>query len=239
MRSQIPFFSSLETRLMQPILEAWTPRELAGFRANQMGGAHWRSALILPWLSIQAEVDFDGDHHWNGGFAVFHGRLELVLADRFKGLFVQAHAQGADYAGILGVALRVDDDGDEADTLVLGAASLVGELGFNRVECDWSGDRAANVVQATTGVSPSARTVSIPVSRTEAATGAGAHAPARARPVRIEPYIGRVLHSDIRQHRIVGQNDVLLDIDGCVHGELGIVHGLNLGRDNRVLLDLG
>src|ERR1039457_3068894 len=95
------------------------------------------------------------------------------------------------------------------------------------------------MIEATACVSASARTVSVPVSRTEAATGAGAHSSAPAGAVRIQPYVGRVLHSYIRQHRIVGKYDVFLDVDGRVHGELWIIHGLNLGRDNRVFFDLG
>ena len=74
---------------------------------------------------VEAEVDLDGDHDGDWGVAVFQGGLELVFTDGFESLFIESHAEGSNYAGVLGIALGIDDEGDEADTLVLGTPRLV------------------------------------------------------------------------------------------------------------------
>ncbi len=89
---------------------------------------------VLLKLSVEAEVDLYVDVDRNGGFAVFHGGLELVLADGFHSLFVEAHAEGADDMDILRISLRVNNESDEADALVLGAAGFIREFRFRLEE---------------------------------------------------------------------------------------------------------
>ena len=77
---------------------------------------------------VEAEVDFYIDVDGDGGFAVAHRGLELVFANRFHGFFVEAHAEGTDNVDVLGVALSVDDETDQTNALILGAAGFIREL---------------------------------------------------------------------------------------------------------------
>src|SRR5580692_2188097 len=86
-------------------------------------------------FSVDAEVDFDVDGY-GYGFAFVERGFEFVLTDGFDGFFVEAHAEGAGDVDLLGIALRVDDEGDEAEALIFGASGFVGEFGIGRVDKD-------------------------------------------------------------------------------------------------------
>src|ERR1700735_2897649 len=88
------------------------------------------------------EVDLDGDQHGHR-FAVLRSGLELVAANRFDGFFIESHSKALNDARILRVAVSIHDDRDEADTLILAAARLVGELGLGSVDGNWRYDSVA------------------------------------------------------------------------------------------------
>ena len=101
-----------EWRLIQPILRT---------AKNIKGEAPLRSALVSNLAAfhsleptivnalIQPEVYLNRDHDRHRSLAVFHSRLELVLAHRLERLLVKAHTQRTHHVRALRVALRIDD----------------------------------------------------------------------------------------------------------------------------------
>ena len=67
---------------------------------------------------VEAEVYGDPDAGVDG-LAVFEGGFEAVELDGREGFFVETHAEGLDDARILRVAVGIDNDGDDADALIL------------------------------------------------------------------------------------------------------------------------
>src|ERR1700726_846522 len=63
--------------------------------------------------SIEAEVHQEADLDRDCLTLLILGRFELVLADGFHCLLVQAHAYRADDADVLRVALGIDNQADE------------------------------------------------------------------------------------------------------------------------------
>ena len=99
--------------------------------------------VLVANLSIQMKVDLDADVGGNR-FAVFRGWFEAVFLDGFEGFFVEAEAEGARDLRIPWVAVGVDDDRDDADSLILLAARLVGEFCDGSEEHRRFGDAAGS-----------------------------------------------------------------------------------------------
>ena len=89
-----------------------------------------------------------------GVFAILHGRPEFVLTDGFNGLLVQSHAQRSGYMDILRIALRVDDERNQADALILGAPRLIGEFGLHAVDHFRGGNPAADLIDPPPALPP-------------------------------------------------------------------------------------
>src|SRR5579875_1467052 len=135
-------------------------------------------ALCRKGLSVQAEVHFHGDHDRDGDFTVLHRRLETVFTHRLDSLFVQPHAERPDDVDILRHSLRIDDERYLANSLILGAPRLVGELGLDVIQGNRGRDAAAYAIDAAAGVAAAAGTEAVAIAGAQAATRAGAHAAA-------------------------------------------------------------
>src|SRR5512146_1190327 len=124
------------------------------FAKKPRGRSAWRSALSkTAWFdSVEPEVHLDVHVNGHRVFAVAHGRLELVLANRLHGLFVQPHPQRTNNMHVLRIALSIHNQAHEAYTLVLGAARFVRELGFRLEERYRSRNTAAHLRQSATGI---------------------------------------------------------------------------------------
>ena len=83
--------------------------------------------------SVEVEGDVDDDLHGDG-MALEHGGPELILAHGFNGSFVESHAQAADDANVLGIALLIDDELDGSAALEVGLAGFLSELGLGQAE---------------------------------------------------------------------------------------------------------
>src|SRR5579872_1946977 len=74
-------------------------------------------------VSVQVEVDFDGDLGTNG-MAVFHPGLEPPVLHRFDGLLIKTHSQAAQHANVGRPAVDSYDQSQSANALILGLARL-------------------------------------------------------------------------------------------------------------------
>ncbi len=124
---------------------------------------------------VNAEIHFDVDFHWHW-FPLQGGGLEFILLHRFDCFFIQTHAQVAHYLNPLRIALRVDNQRDDANTLILCAARLVGKLRIRREHQLRSRNAATHVVESAAVAAAFTRTIAVSLARTDAATRAGTHA---------------------------------------------------------------
>ena len=62
----------------------------------------------LQRISVEVEIDFDGDLHAHG-MAVAHGGFELPVLDGFDSLFIESHSQAAQDVDIARTAVGSDD----------------------------------------------------------------------------------------------------------------------------------
>ena len=107
-----------------------------------MGGQMWSTGRWIRFdRLVQAEVHHDG-HADGDGLAILFRGLEAVAENGFESLFIEAHAQGTNDAGILRISLSVDDDRNCADSLIFFAARFIGEFRFGSEDGNGLGDSA-------------------------------------------------------------------------------------------------
>src|SRR6202042_898907 len=121
--------------------------------------AYWRD-LRFAFLLVNAEVYFDVYFHWYG-FALERGGLELVLLYRFYCFFIQPHPQVAHHGYPLRIALRIHNQRDDTDALILGAAGLVGKLWVGRENQLGGGNASTDVVKTAAVAATFTRTISV------------------------------------------------------------------------------
>src|SRR5581483_1819602 len=80
--------------------------------------------------------------------AVFLRGVKFPLLYRFNGLLVEAHTQAAGNLDVFGSAIRTDDQPQDHDTLVFRFARFFGVLRVRLEENSWSGDAAADAINA-------------------------------------------------------------------------------------------
>jgi hypothetical protein len=102
--------------------------------------------------SIEAEVHLDGDHDRNGRFAVLHCGPEFVLPNCFDRLLVQPHPERSHNMNIHGVSLRIDDEGDEANALIMCAPRFIRVLCCDRMLDLRGADVASDFVNGLVGL---------------------------------------------------------------------------------------
>src|SRR5580698_8844913 len=170
---------------------------------------------------VNAEVHFDVYFHWDW-FSLQGCGLELVLLHRFDCFLIQAHAQVAHYLNALRISLRIDDQGDDADTLVLCPARFVGKLRIRREHQLRGGNAATHVIKAAAVAAAFTRTVSVSLARTDAATRAASHTRSAAAAVRGWANDAGPGVSQVRQV-VVGELDVLGHHDRWVNRQLGMI----------------
>src|ERR1035438_737731 len=142
-------------------------------------------------MSIKPEVHLDGDSDRHGSSAFLHCRLELVLPHGLERLLIQTHTQCANHTRILRIALRVDDQRDQANALILRTPRFIGKLCFRSEDSNRGRDAATNLVYAAAGIASSTRSKAVSSARTHATTVAGAHATAASLPIRGQCHIDR------------------------------------------------
>jgi len=77
----------------------------------------------IPLSQPKVDLDRNSDRHRR--LAIFHRGFEFVLADCLNGLFIQPHAQTSSHSWILRIPLCVDDNGDQANSLIAGRACII------------------------------------------------------------------------------------------------------------------
>src|SRR6266568_6231807 len=152
---------------------------------------------------IEPEIDLDAHHDGDRRPAILHCRLEFVLPDSLEGLFIQPHAQRARNPGILWISLCIDDERNNADSLILGAPRFVGEFSLGRENRHRSRHATAYLVDAPAGIASGPGSIAVAVPRAETATVAAAHTATATRAIGGQLDIRGVLDAKIRQVWII------------------------------------
>jgi hypothetical protein len=93
--------------------------------------------MLYPWSSrpgkppgfiaksIEPKVDLDCDLDWNRGRVVHQCGLEFVLSNCFDCFLVQSHPERTRNVDVSRFPLRIDDETDKANTLIVGTPRFI------------------------------------------------------------------------------------------------------------------